>query len=63
MAVGNGMEGPMFTELFPILAVRDMERALRLYRDLLGASVTCEFPGRDGAPACVGLRIGASSLG
>ncbi len=53
----------MFTELFPILAVRDMERALRFYRDLLGASVTYEFPGPDGAPAYVGLRIGASSLG
>lgn len=53
----------MFTELFPILSVRDLTAALRFYRDLLGASVTYEFPGPDGTPAYVGLGIGESSLG
>ena len=53
----------MFTELFPILATGDVARSLRFYRDLLGATVGYEFPGPDGAPAYVGLEIGASHLG
>lgn len=40
-----------------------MPRALRFYRDLLGATVGYEFPGPDGEPAYVGLDLGASHLG
>jgi uncharacterized glyoxalase superfamily protein PhnB len=53
----------MFTSLFPILASRDLDAALRFYRDLLGGRVTYEFPGPDGRPAYVGLVIGDSSVG
>lgn len=53
----------MFTELFPILAARDLTAALHFYRDLLGASVTYEFLAPDGTPAYVGLRIGDSTMG
>ena len=53
----------MFTSLFPILASRDLDAALGFYRDLLGGSVTYEFPGPDGRPAYVALRIGDSSIG
>jgi lactoylglutathione lyase len=51
------------SELFPIIATRDVERALAFYRDLLGARVTFEYPGPDGAPVYVGLDVGASHLG
>ena len=53
----------MITELFPIVSTTDMTRALAFYRDLLGGSVAYEFPGPDGAPAYVGLDLGASHLG
>jgi lactoylglutathione lyase len=53
----------MFTSLFPILTTRDMGAALGFYRDLLGASVTYEFPGPDGRPAYAGLELGSSHLG
>ncbi len=53
----------MFTSLFPILATRDLGAALGFYRDLLGATVSYEFPGPDGAPAYVALELGASHLG
>ena len=53
----------MFTQLFPILTTPDLDRALRFYRDLLGAAVTYSFPGPDGAPAYVGLELGASHFG
>jgi lactoylglutathione lyase len=53
----------MITSLFPILATRDMERTLGFYRDLLGGTVTYEFPGPDGKPAYVSLDFGGSSLG
>ena len=33
------------------------------YRDLLGGTVTYEFPGPDGTPAYVGLDIGGSHVG
>lgn len=51
------------TELFPIIATPDIERALGFYRDLLGGTVTYEFRGPDGAPVYVGLDVGTSSLG
>lgn len=53
----------MFTQLFPILATRDMARALGFYRDLLDGTVTYEFPGPDGTPAYASLEIGGSTLG
>jgi len=53
----------MFSELFPIIATADMASALGFYRDLLGGTVTYEFPGPDGAPGYVALDIGASHLG
>ena len=53
----------MFTSLFPILASRDLDAALRFYRDLLGGRVTYEFPGPDGRAAYVGLALGDSSIG
>ena len=53
----------MVNRLFPILATRDLGAALGFYRDLLGGSVTYEFPGPDGAPVYVGLDLGSSHLG
>jgi lactoylglutathione lyase len=53
----------MFRSLFPILTTRDLQAALGFYRDLLGATVTYEFPGPDGEPAYAGLELGASHLG
>lgn len=52
----------MFTEMFPILVTRDLDRSLAFYRDLLGATVDYSFPD-DGPAGYVGLRIGASQLG
>jgi lactoylglutathione lyase len=53
----------MFTSLFPILATRDLAAALGFYRDLIGATVTYEFPGPDGKPVYAGLELGSSQLG
>jgi lactoylglutathione lyase len=53
----------LFTELFPILSTPDLDRALRFYRDLLGGTVSYEFPGPDGEPAYMGLNIGPSHVG
>ena len=53
----------MFTEIFPIISTRDLEGALGFYRDLLGATVSYEFPGPDGKPAYVGLELGGAHLG
>ena len=52
----------MFTEAFPILSTSDVGRALVFYRDLLGATVTYQFP-PEGAPGYVALRLGGSHLG
>jgi lactoylglutathione lyase len=52
----------MFTEAFPIFSTPDLPRALRFYRDLLGAAETYRFPA-DGPPTYVGLRLGTSDLG
>ena len=49
--------------LFPILTTRDLQAALGFYRDLLGFTVTYEFPGPDGQPAYAGLELGTSHLG
>jgi lactoylglutathione lyase len=53
----------MFTSLFPIIVTSDLAAALGFYRDLLGASVSYEFPGPDGEPGYVGLELGPSHLG
>lgn len=53
----------MFTEMFPIVTTPDMARALHFYRDLLGGTVTHEFPGADGTIVYAGLDIGASHMG
>ncbi|MFD0745042.1 VOC family protein [Phytohabitans flavus] len=52
----------MFDELFPILTTADLPRALRFYRDLLGGTVTYQFP-PEGEPGYVGLDLGGSHLG
>lgn len=53
----------MIKSLFPILTTPDIARALGFYRDLLGGTVTYEFPGPKGQPAYVGLELGSSHLG
>ena len=53
----------MARQLFPIISTPDVGRALAFYRDLLGGTVSYEYPGRDGIAVYVGLDIGASHLG
>ncbi len=53
----------MATELFPIIATRELDRSLVFYRDLLGGTVAYEFPGPDGRAVYAGLDIGRSHLG
>jgi lactoylglutathione lyase len=53
----------MFTELFPIITTADLERALRFYRDLLGATIGYTFAGPDGTPGYVGLDLGSTHVG
>ena len=48
---------------FPILTTRDLRGLLGFYRDLLGFTVTYEFPGPDGEPGYVGLQLGDAHLG
>jgi len=52
----------MFTEAFPILTARDLPRSLGFYRDLLGFTVTYQFPD-DGDPVYVSMQLGDSTLG
>ena len=53
----------MFKTLFPIIVTADLPRALRFYRDLLGAEVSYEFPAPDGEPGYAALELGESHLG
>jgi lactoylglutathione lyase len=53
----------MFTTIFPIITTADLAAALVFYRDLLGATVSYEFPGPDGEPGYVGLELGGAHLG
>lgn len=55
--------GPAVSQLFPIVATKDMEATLTFYRDLLGGTVVYEFPGPDGAVVYAGLDLGSSHLG
>jgi lactoylglutathione lyase len=48
---------------FPILTTRDLGSMLGFYRDLLGFTVTYEFPGPDGEPGYVCMQLGAAQLG
>ncbi|HYI22370.1 MAG TPA: VOC family protein [Candidatus Limnocylindrales bacterium] len=57
------MSGPAVTDVFAILATRDLERALGFYRDLLGGVVTFSYPGTDGTVVYAGLDIGSAHLG
>jgi lactoylglutathione lyase len=61
--LSEGPRMPKFSQLFPIVSTSDMKRALAFYRDLLGATVTYEFPAPDGTLAYAGLEIGSSHLG
>jgi lactoylglutathione lyase len=53
----------MFTTIFPIITTTDLQAALGFYRDLLGATVSYEFPGPDGEPGYVALELGTSHFG
>ncbi|MDQ3553994.1 MAG: VOC family protein [Chloroflexota bacterium] len=53
----------MFTQIFPIISTADVPRALRFYRDLLGGTVSYQFPAPDGEPGYVGIELGSSHLG
>jgi uncharacterized glyoxalase superfamily protein PhnB len=53
----------MFTTIFPIITTTDLKAALGFYRDLLGATVSYEFPGPDGEPGYVALELGTSHFG
>ena len=50
----------MITQLFPIVATPDLERSLVFYRDLLGGTVTYEFPGHGEQPVYVAISLGAA---
>lgn len=52
----------MSDEVFPILTTPDLAGSLRFYRDLLGGTVTFQFP-PEGEPGYVGIEIGRSHLG
>ena len=53
----------MATDLFPIISTADVERSLRFYRDLLGGTVSFQYPGPDGAIAYAGVDLGSSQIG
>jgi len=52
----------MADEIFPIITTPDLPRALRFYRDMLGAEPEYQFP-EEGDPVYVALRIGDSEVG
>ncbi len=54
--------GPL-TQIFPIISAADVPLALRFYRDLLGGTVSYQFPGPDGEAVYVGIELGSSHLG
>jgi lactoylglutathione lyase len=53
----------VFTTVFPIITTTEIGAALGFYRDLLGATVSYEFPGPDGEPGYVALELGTAHLG
>lgn len=52
----------MVESAFPIISTPDLPRALAFYRDLLGGTVTYQFP-PEGKPQYVGLDLGSSHMG
>lgn len=52
----------MFRSMFPIISTGDLERALRFYRDLLGGTVSFQFPA-EGPAVYVSIDVGQSPLG
>ena len=52
----------MIESAFPIVVTADLGRALGFWQDLLGGTVTYQFP-PDGEPGYVGLDLGTSHLG
>ena len=52
----------MIESAFPIISTRDLGRLLEFYQDLLGGSVTYQFPS-DGSPEFVSLSLGESTIG
>jgi lactoylglutathione lyase len=52
----------MIESAFPIVVTADLSRALGFWQDLLGGTVTYQFP-PDGEPGYVGLDLGTSHLG
>lgn len=52
----------MSDALFPIVSSPDLGRALRFYRDLLGAEEEYRFPD-EGEPVYVGLSLGGAHIG
>lgn len=53
----------MFTSAFPIITTSRLGPLLGFSRDLIGMTVSFEFPGPDGEPGYVGLELGGSHLG
>jgi catechol 2,3-dioxygenase-like lactoylglutathione lyase family enzyme len=53
----------VFTTIFPIISTPDLAASLAFYRDLLGATVSYDFPGADGERDYVGLVLGTAELG
>jgi lactoylglutathione lyase len=54
----------MFREMFPIITVRNLDRALEFYRDALGGEVSYSFPPEgEGDPVNVTLRLADTQLG
>lgn len=52
----------MIQSAFPILSTPDLARSLSFYRDLLGGTVSFQFPD-EGEPGYVGIDLGSSHLG
>lgn len=52
----------MIESAFPIISTTDLRRLLEFYQDLLGGTVTYQFPS-DGPPEFVSLSLGASTVG
>jgi lactoylglutathione lyase len=52
----------LFQSAFPIISTPDLPRALGFYRDLLGGTVSYQFP-PEGVPGYVGMELGSSHLG
>jgi lactoylglutathione lyase len=52
----------MYDEAFPIISTPDLGKALAFYRDLLGGTVSYQFP-EEGDPVYAGVELGKSHVG